>query len=124
MSLSQSYGKTPFFFLIQIGDEVIDAASYAFPQQFRIYEAGMSIYLETDSDITGMVLIASLSNKYSYLASVTISDNYAGEVEGIFGNCDGNENNDYVTSNGTYVSYGKDDLIGESWEIGNHTKRR
>ena len=86
----------------------------------------MSIYLETDSDITGMVLSASLSNKKSYLASVTISDNYAGEVEGIFGNCDGDRNNDFVTSDGTDVSdeENKYNLIGESWEIGGRKKRR
>ena len=86
----------------------------------------MSIYLETDSDVTGMVLIASLSNADSYVASVTISHNYAGEVEGIFGNCDDDENNDLVTSDGTDVSSEENmyDLIGESWEITSRKKRR
>ena len=88
-----------------------------------MYEAGMSIYLETDSDITGMVLIASLSNRESYLASVTISDNYAGEVEGIFGNCDGDKNNDFVTSDGIDVS-DEENKYNLSWAIGDRKKRR
>ena len=58
--------------------------------------------------------------------TVRISSNYGGQVEGMFGDADGDRNNDYTTRQGRDVrnEQNKENLVGMSWKVTNRKKRR
>ena len=61
-----------------------------------------------------------------YWVEVHISSNYGDQIEGMLGNANGNDMDDFTTRQGLYVGnhWNRNNLVGQSWTVTNRRKRR
>ena len=89
--------------------------------KFNVYRYSWYVGIET------RVQKSYLGVRYDgrYTVYVYISSNYGGQVEGMFGDADGDRNNDYTTRQGRDVrnEQNKENLLGMSWKVTNRKKR-